>query len=125
MARRRLDRSRPAGDVYGVHELGARFYQDGHYFDAKGKYVCSEVGVKPPADDGSPEPEEDGNGPAPPPASVQVRADGGELTPRDKLMQLNIGQLTKMIKAAGGEPITGAGAKARAIDWLLEHVPAA
>jgi hypothetical protein len=44
-----FDKAKPHGEVSGTGVAGARFYQDGNYYDATHKYVFSNPGATPPA----------------------------------------------------------------------------
>lgn len=159
-----LDRSRPCGDVNGAY-FGARFYQDGHYYDASGVYLFSNPGTPAPAgckarvklgEDGTPvgDPEvgpEDAPparaavsepvptkaaaaaaaAPAPRKTRQQLREEAAAaeaaaqpeptLTREQTLNQFSVNELRTLVKTANGPSITGAGAKAKMVDWLLKN----
>lgn len=151
-----LDRSRPAGDIFGAY-FGARYYQDCHYFDAAGQYLFSNPGTASPpgcpvrvkldsegnpvgdpesTPEGSPAPRPAAAAAAPAPAvpaapaapapaapapAADAPAVPADLTREQRLMQMPAAQLIALVKAAGGEAISGAGSKRRAVDWLLAN----
>jgi hypothetical protein len=43
------------------------------------------------------------------------------LTREQELAQKDLGTLRALVAAAGGEPITGSGAKARMVEWLIAN----
>lgn len=47
--------------------------------------------------------------------------DAAEKTRSDLLSDMHVTELRSLVKAAGGEPPTGRGSKAKAIEWLLEN----
>lgn len=122
-----LDKRRPYGGVCGPGAEGAVYYQDGHYFDHHGKYLRSNPGIAPPAGQKSQA--------VPAPASRQVAATVTReantppstttlpetLTREQKLQQMSYFQLASLVKAAGGEPDKGSGAKQKMIAFLLEN----
>lgn len=158
-----FDSSKPYGDVSGAY-FGARFYQNGHYYDAGQKYLFSNPGIAPPPGckprvkmdgDGNPvgDPEELPEGtpqprapaaapPPPPPApaptpsptptpaptdpnpSAQTPTEPDQsptLTREQQLMQMPVPKLQQLMKAAGQDPISGPGAKAKLVKWLLDN----
>lgn len=126
-----LDRSRDFGIVGGAY-FGASFYQDGHYYAADGTYLFSNPGLAPPAgcrpvvacDENGPiaaveEPPPAGEAEAAPAEQAVQQAEG--LTREQELAQQDLGTLRALVAAAGGAPITGSGAKARMIAWLIAN----
>lgn len=145
-----LDRKRSYGEVMGDGVGGARWYQDGHYFAPDGTYLFSNTGIRAPhgcahrtmeqaeadyqqrqaaQERGEPvaprsatkaAPKKAAAPPPPPGPLVEpIQAEG--LTREQKLAQFNYLQLANLLKAAGGERITGSGAKAKIIAWLLAN----
>ncbi len=103
---RTLDRLRPHGQVFGVHELGAVFEQDGCLFNNQGDCVYEPDDApkaatpKPPAEPGDP--------PAEP-----------EADRRAKLEKLHASAIRKLVEESNMTPAKGAGSKARNIEQLL------
>lgn len=145
-----LNRKQPFGEVFGEGAAGARWYQDGHYYAPDGRYLFSNPGIAPPPGqtlrtmeeaEAAAQAELEAQSAPPhavaPPQSKQVKAKASkpaaaptappstdlplDLTREQKLAQMAYFQLASLIKAAGGEPIQGAGAKAKMIAWLLAN----
>jgi len=126
-----LDRSRDYGAVGGAY-FGATYYQDGHYYAADGTYLFSNPGLAPPpgckpavaCDENGPiaavdAPEDAEAAEAAPEEQAIQQAEG--LTREQELAQKDLGTLRALVAAAGGEPITGSGAKARMVEWLIAN----
>lgn len=126
-----LDRSLDFGIVGGAY-FGAAYYQNGHYFGADGTYLFSNPGLAPPpgckpavaCDENGPiaaadEPEAVEATEAAPAEQAIQQAEG--LTREQDLAQKHLGTLRALVAAAGGDPITGSGAKARMVEWLIAN----
>lgn len=134
-----LDKRRPYGGVVGDNRIGARYYQDGHYYGPDGSYICSAKGKSPPAGEKYRSYEDALAGrdtPAPPPnadadkLAQTLSRDSNQkpttalpetLTREQRLAQMSYFQLASLVKAAGGEPAKGSGAKQKMITFLLEN----
>lgn len=107
MARAKLDTSRRYAQIFGIHEYGGVFEQDGKCFDAQGLEVGPGITVKP---------EE-----APPPVAAAGPAPTPEPAPdlAEELAGLHPAQLAKLVTEAGETPHQGPGSKKKNIDLLL------
>lgn len=111
--------SPPAGVAYRSLEDAEADYQRAQQAQASGVPVTAAKATpkkvaapKPPAPGPLVQPQ--GQAPAAP-----IQADG--LTREQELMQLNYFALANVVKAAGGEPMKGAGSKGKMIAWLLAN----
>jgi hypothetical protein len=100
MTTKKLDWSRPYGDVVGG-DTGAAYYQDGNMFRADGSCIDDEPAEVPAVESAAEPPEESGS------------------VSRAELEALHISVVKKLVAEAGLELETGPGSKARNIDNLL------
>lgn len=107
----KLDRTKPYGQIFGIHEYGAVFEQFGHTFDAEGNEVGPGVSEKP----AEPPPRVAAAGPAPTPPEPEAAPDLAA-----ELEGLHPAQIKKLVEEAGLTPFGGAGAKAKNIQLLLD-----
>lgn len=136
-----LDRRRDYGAVMGDGVGGAKWYQDGHYFDGCGNYLFSNPGIAAPPGEvlrtmaeaeaaflsreaAANAPPKQSPPPIPPqsmpPSPPQGTHQAEDMTREQQLHQMSYFQLDALVRAAGGEKIQGAGAKKKMIDWLLK-----
>jgi len=120
-----LNQRRPIGEVSGTGVAGARYYQDGQYYDVDGRYLFSDPGVPAPTgftrksmeqaeaemqarikarergelvDESvaQPQPQPQPQPQRPIPPVPQQPPQGTELTPEQQLMQLNVPRLQEL-----------------------------
>ena len=114
--RAKLDKSKPYGQIFGIHEYGAVFEQGGKCFNGQGLEVGEGITEPDPAPKrvaaagpAQTEPlDDDPDGP-----------DDGPGVTREDLQLLHVSAIVKLVKEEGLEPITGPGSKAKNIDLLL------
>lgn len=118
----KLDRSKPFGTVFGIHEYGAVYEQFGKSFDAEGNEVGPGI-TKPVGDDAVAN-----FSAAPAPVSkvgeadVPPADDGPDLAALEaELKGLHPAQVAKLVTEAGLTPAGGKGAKAMNIKLLLDN----
>ncbi len=115
---------RPFGEVHGTGVAGARYYQDGQYYDVDYKYVFSDPGADPPrgsqrrsmeqanaemlrreaareqglviTEDTGTQPAREPAPAAPPLPEAGPQTEGATLTKEQQLMQLNVPRLQEM-----------------------------
>ncbi len=110
----RLDKTKRYGNIFGIHEYGATFTQDGRNFNGQGHEVGE--GITPPVDDpvrpgaAGPAPTEPSDGAVTAPAADTEAA----------LKELHPAQIKKLVEEAGLVPDSGPGSKARNIAILID-----
>jgi len=115
---RKLDKNRKYGNIFGIHEYGGVFEQDGCCFDGAGNEVGP--GITPVVE----EPLRPGAaGPAATEPVAATPALAGNLA--EELAGLHPAQIAKLVTEAGLTPITGTGSKKANIAQLLEADSAA
>lgn len=98
-------------NVYGEGVRGAVYYHGGHYYDGSGEYLYSNPDTNPP--------------PGSPGATTAPEAEGEPTPSREEtLIKLTVKELQALQRSAGvkeEEVITGTGAKAKLVTWLLDN----
>lgn len=117
--RARLDKGRKYGQIFGIHEYGGVFEQDGKCFGADGLEVGP--GITPEIEDpdrpgaAGPAPVEPVTTEPPPPEPPPAPTTDIEA----QLKGLHASQVDKLVREAGETPHKGPGSKARNIELLL------
>ena len=115
-----LDKSRPFGDIFGSDGPSnetPRFYQDGHYFRADGKYLSSDAVSRREAP-----PVEEVN--VPTTSTITDKAEIDELLSdpdAERLLNLDREVLVEMVKQAGGPVLSGDDSTRMMAAWLLKY----
>jgi len=110
---RKLDKNRKYGNIFGIHEYGGVFEQDGRCFDGAGNEVGP--GITPVVE----EPLRPGAaGPAPTEPAPAIPAAVANMA--DELANMHPATIAKLVTEAGLTPITGPGSKKLNIKQLLD-----